>query len=140
MIRIFNISIVVLFFSLLSCGLDNEIPTSQESTSNDLTLNEGNAWEVNGGISAGIKKMKTLIKTTDVETFNPSELSYKLHLEIRMMTSLCSTKGEAHNQLHNYIDPLKEQIQGLRIANEIAKAPLLLSIQTYLDNYNTYFK
>lgn len=109
------------------------------SQSNELRLNKGEKWEVSNGISTRIEKMGDIIKATDIQNFDPAELSYTLHVEIRMMTSICATKGEAHNQLHNYIDPLKEQVSGLRIANNVAKGPLLQSIQTYLHQYKTYF-
>jgi len=94
---------------------------------------------MSAGITSRIMKMIAIVEATNINTFDPSEVSYKLHQEIQMMTSLCNIKGEAHNQLHNYIDPLTEQVLGLRIANDIAKVPLLQSIHIYLKTYNTYF-
>lgn len=136
---IYMFFIITLLVSVTSCDQDSGTPISGISSGNELVLNQGKKWDLSTGMTSQILKMISIIETTDVATFDPPEISYKLHQEIKMMTSLCSTKGEAHRQLHNYIDPLTEQVLGLRIANDIAKAPLLQSIQTYLNTYNTYF-
>lgn len=130
---------ITLSLCVVSCDHDSETSINKTSSSNELVLNQGEKWDVSTGMTSQILKMASIIETTDIAIFDPPEVSYKLHQEIKMMTSLCSTKGEAHRQLHNYINPLTEQVVGLRIANDVAKAPLLQSIQTYLNTYNTYF-
>lgn len=138
MTKVFSILTGVFILSIVSCDYKSET-TTEISSNKELVLNQGEKWDVNTGITSQIRKMTSIVETIDVTSFDPPQVSYTLHQEIKMMTSLCSTKGEAHNQLHNYIDPLTEQVLGLRIANDIAKAPLLQSIQTYLKTYNTYF-
>ena len=98
-----TILIIVLSLSIASCDSESEATAIKVSSNKELVLNQGEKWDVNTGITSQIRKMISIVKTTDVTSFDPPQVSYTLHQEIKMMTSLCSTKGEAHNQLHNYI-------------------------------------
>lgn len=106
----------------------------------ELKLNNGKKWQANRANSKGIAKMEKIIDTLDVKTFNPAKVSYYLNREITMMMTMCGIAGEAHDQFHNYVIPLREQINGLQLANDIAKEPLLASIRQELVRYERYFK
>ncbi len=46
-------------------------------------------------------------------------------------------KGESHNQLHNFLLPLKEQLEKLEKQGDVTT---IEGIKSYLSTYNTYFQ
>ncbi|WP_346882658.1 hypothetical protein [uncultured Algibacter sp.] len=133
------VTITIFFTCFLSCKSNNDVEINQCSIDRTLQLNHGKKWKASGSMTNGINKMNTVIATVDMETFNPKMIGYKLNFEIRMMMSMCNAAGDAHDQFHYYLDPLEDQINGLQIANDIAKEPLLNSIKSHLNNYKKYF-
>jgi len=136
-----NFIIIAVFMEaiLLSCNpttLDRSNHTTLDRT---LRLNDGHRWKANEVMTRGIKKMITIVDTANGESFDTGKVAYRLDFEIRMMMSVCDPSSSAHDQFHNYLYPLKEQINGLRIANAVSKGPLLKSIKRHLNVYNTYF-
>ncbi len=123
----------------LSCKTNIDAEIDEFSIDKTLRLNNGKKWKASGSMTYGMTKINEIIDEIDIESFDPKLIGYKLDSEIRMMMSICGATGEAHDQFHYYLDPLKEQINGLRIANEIAKEPLLTSIKIHLDSYKNYF-
>ncbi|WP_271784152.1 hypothetical protein [Aquimarina algiphila] len=135
----FIVIMVLLLCCFLSCTSNAKIDSNHSSIERTLQLNNGEKRKASGAMTNGINKMNTIVEELDIKSFDPSVIGYKLDFEIRMMMSVCGATGEAHNQFHYYLDPLKEQINGLQIANDIAKAPLLKSIKTHLNLYEDYF-
>ncbi|WP_299255604.1 hypothetical protein [uncultured Aquimarina sp.] len=137
-----KILVVLLVLSLcyfVSCTSNSQIDSDYSSIDRTLRLNSGEKWKASGAMTNGMNKMNTIVKKLDIKSFDSRVIGYELDFEIRMMMSVCGATGEAHDQFHHYLDPLKEQIRGLQIANDIAKVPLLKSINKYLDEYENYF-
>jgi len=49
----------------------------------------------------------------------------------------CTMKGESHNQLHNFLLPLKEMLEKLE---EHSEKQDLEEIKSYLHTYKNYFE
>jgi hypothetical protein len=65
-----------------------------------------------------------------------SVLKEKLNFEFALILKKCTMKGEAHNQLHNYLIPLKLKINNLEDSN---KDEIKKEIIVYLEQYSLFF-
>jgi hypothetical protein len=68
---------------------------------------------------------------------NAKKLKSSLENEFQMIFQKCTMKGEAHEQLHNYLLPLKEKLNGINSPLDTAK---INEIKIYLSEYQNYFK
>lgn len=107
-------------------------------TAGNLILNNGAKWQANTETTVGINNMLKLVddymnnKNTDTKV-----LGQNLEKEFTDILQKCTMSGEAHNQLHNFLLPLKDKIEHLK---ENQKTEEVKEIQSYLKNYNTYFQ
>ena len=62
-------------------------------------------------------------------------------LNVRFQTILkqCTMRGEAHNQLHNYLMPLKEKIDLLASADLDTCKKMLPELKEYIMKYSHFF-
>lgn len=101
-----------------------------------VTLNNGQLWQANPETTLGIKSMQKIIAE-----FNPKEsaltLKENLTAEFALIFKKCTMNGEAHNQLHNYLYPLKLKINSIEETNKDVKKS---KIAVYLDKYSLYFR
>ena len=84
----------------------------------------------------GIKNMQQLLDSYPKENSNPDELIAGLKAEFGMIFKKCTMTGEAHEQLHNYLIPLKTKIESLSepISDENTN-----DLKMYLEDYFNYF-
>lgn len=111
---------------------------SQHSEMHELSLNNGKRWIANAETTEGIANMQQAIE--NFRQSNGAELEglqMKLFSEFRILVEKCTMKGEAHNQLHYYIIPLKKKIDGLKNADVEAN---IKNLEEYLNTYHLYFK
>lgn len=100
-----------------------------------VSLNKGELWKANPETTAGINAIRKIILGSSQEEI-ASVLKEKLNSEFTLIFKKCTMKGEAHNQLHNYLLPLKLKIDSLEDSN---KAEIKKEIITYLDEYPLFF-
>lgn len=112
-----------------------------EEIDNLLVLNGEERWIANNETTAGIKAMEEL-----TQSFQHSEdiASYKmlktqLESELATIFKKCTMKGEAHDQLHNYLLPLKERINKLELSDVSASKTIVEEMKMYLLVYENYF-
>jgi len=126
----------------------NEKPSTQQTTEHEhegnevLQLNNGNLWEANLETTEGINNMKLLIKSfserDNMEAY--AKVKQNLEMEFGTIIAKCTMTGEAHNQLHKYLVPMKDLFDGLAASDlEIRKASLN-QINIHLEAYTKYFK
>jgi len=135
--RIIYLLIVALVFT--SCAKKS---TEQEKYVNDtdhaaldseLKLNNGERWEANIETTEGINNMLLLIDTfSKDDSADYAALKENLTFEFTTIFKKCTMKGEAHDQLHNYLLPLKTLIDNA--SNENVE-----EIIAYLNTYQNYF-
>ncbi|MCB0484283.1 MAG: hypothetical protein KDC37_06945 [Flavobacteriales bacterium] len=101
-----------------------------------VTLDNGARWKANPETTEGIAKMRLLIEGAEnAESLDVEVLRDMLHKEFRMIFQKCTMEGEAHEQLHNYLFPLKDKMEKMQgTPEEIA------AFKAYLDDYATYFE
>lgn len=102
-----------------------------------VSLNEGQLWEANTETTQGIKNMQQLMADFSIESGNSEELISNLKAEFATIFKKCTMTGEAHEQLHNYLIPLKTKINSLSkgFTNENRT-----DLNNYLEDYFNYFQ
>ncbi len=107
----------------------------------DVKLNNGAKWEANVETTNGIGLM--LGSVGDIPAQPTIEDFRALHktLNVRFQTILqkCTMSGEAHNQLHNYLMPLKEKIDLLAAADLDTCKKMLPELKEYIMKYSHFF-
>jgi hypothetical protein len=141
--------IIILFFiisvSLLSCkqiSEDTKEHIEEKETKGLVELNNGKLWKANPETTLGINKM-----ISRMQYFSEKEnlLTYKslkdsLESDFTEIFQKCTMKGEAHNQLHNYLKPMIDQFDGLDSQElEICKNNFT-NLNMHLKNYRNYFE
>jgi hypothetical protein len=112
------------------------------SSKNKITLNKGKRWNANPETTEGIKNMKEIMNNF---TNKSSLKAYKLlteHLilEFSMVFEKCTMKGEAHNQLHNFLIPINDLFTHLSSSDLKECQDSYETLNKHLKKYQTYFK
>ncbi|MDD3720947.1 MAG: hypothetical protein PHW92_00470 [Lutibacter sp.] len=107
-----------------------------------LELNDGNLWMANIETTDGIQEMTHLIANfTDRENMEAyPELKSKLEAEFGTIISECTMTGEAHDQLHNYLLPMKPLFKDLAAEDLATRKSAVEKLTIYLSEYSAYFK
>ncbi|HRK55231.1 MAG TPA: hypothetical protein PK185_15050 [Cyclobacteriaceae bacterium] len=137
---------ITLLFLIAGCSTEkhkDEHDQSEEAHAshdapNLVQLDNGNKWMANIETTEGIQNMMQLIDVAQSDTNSSVEsLKENLLLEFTDILNKCTMEGESHDQLHNYLLPLKEQIESL---SDGAKKEDLEEIKSYLSTYKNYFE
>ena len=132
---------------ILTLGACN---TQESKLLDDVKLNNGAAWNANIETTNGMHSMQKYIsvfKTKNIGSLSETEkieAYHKVNLEIKKEFNLiiqsCSMKGEAHNQLHNYILPMLKMFEGIDTNDILIIEANFQALDGRLDFYHTYFK
>jgi hypothetical protein len=125
---------VLLGIISLMMACDHKANHQHDSVKTTVVLNNGERWEANPETTEGINNMINLV--ADFQQQSPSDyaaLKDKLDVEFKTIFQKCTMKGEAHDQLHNYLIPLKKEIDSLSEKN-------VNQVESYLKTYNRYFQ
>ena len=109
----------------------NELSSASLSA---VSLNNGKTWSANPATTEGIHNM--LHRMEEFENSGSQDyesLERDLQAEFSGIVKNCTMKSEAHDQLHNYLMPLKEDIDQLNEEN-------LDQVKTHLEAYPRYFE
>lgn len=140
-------SIFGLLFLLASCNT----PISKEDTlSYDddgkeviVTLENETLWKANEYTSIGMKNMIKLMQDLAIKKANTKDfqlLTEHLKNEFTLIFQKCTMKGEAHNQLHNFLIPINNEFEHLESDNlDTAKASYERLLK-HLKTYTLYFE
>ena len=81
----------------------------------------------------------SLFKDTEsVEAY--SVLKTGLEENFTELFQKCTMKGEAHNQLHNYLFPILDLFEGLESSDLSICKNSFSELNIHLDEYSKYFK
>lgn len=129
-----------LAYTIIACEnkrQDNQPSTTLEEhtvETNGVQLNDGEKWEANLETTEGIRMMISRIESFKKENSEEyTVLQTNLQSDFKMIFQKCTMKGEAHDQLHNYLLPLKKELDQLSLEN-------IDSVQMYLRSYQLYFQ
>lgn len=103
-----------------------------------VKLDNGEKWIANKETNEGIDNMLAMVKKEGrKETPDYVMLKERLDKEFNVLLEKCTMTGESHNQLHNYLLPLKAKIDKL---NPNSSKEAIEEIENYLLTYYDYFK
>ena len=91
----------------------NEMTTveHQHSENEAIQLNDGEKWKVDDNMMRHIRNMEKDVVNFDKESgANYSLLAEKLKANIELLTSNCTMKGKAHDELHKWLVPFIELV------------------------------
>ena len=109
-----------------------------EGKNTPVQLDNGKKWQANKETTQGIQNMIKITGSAIAAKTNPGQVREPLQKEFKTIFEKCTMKGEAHDQLHNYLLPVKEHIEKLKTADVSSGA--LASLQQYLNTYENYFE
>ena len=120
------------------------VQTEEETHESEgvLKLNNGDLWMANAETTEGIEKMTQLItnfrESENMEAY--PKLKTKLETEFGTIISKCTMTGEAHDQLHNYLLPMKPLFKDLAADDLETRKAGLEKLTKHLSEYSAYFK
>ena len=149
-----TILIPVIGLFLFSCGnTSNEKSKEQTETvthekhqhdeeSEIIELNNGEKWKVDANMITHIRNMENdVISFAKVEQKDYKSLSEKLQSNIDLLTSNCTMKGKAHDELHKWLLPYIDLVKELSEANNETEAEKQFeNIQNSFTTFNQYFQ
>ena len=107
-----------------------------------LSLNNGDLWMANSETTEGVQNMTQLVSnfkdTENMEAY--PELKAKLEAEFGTIISKCTMTGEAHDQLHNFLLPMKPLFKDLAAEDLVARKSGLEKLTKHLSEYSEFFK
>ena len=149
-----NFLIIAILATILVVSCNNEktkkqeiaVPVQTEEEAHEsegaLKLNNGDLWMANAETTEGIEKMTQLIANfTDTENMEAyAELKTALETEFGTIISKCTMTGESHDQLHNYLLPMKPLFKDLAAEDLATRKASLEKLNKHLSEYSAYFK
>ena len=139
----FLATVVLLIFSCNTKSKEEkttEIKTEehQHSESETIQLNNGEKWKVDDNMMLHIRNMeKDIIHFDQEKSTNYSLLADKLKTNIDLLTSNCTMKGQAHDELHKWLVPYIELVD---LFSKEKSANQFTEIQNSFLTFNEYFK
>ena len=139
------IGYILISLLIISCGSEHHHETGAPEHETDhhdisLELNGDQKWMANPETTAGIEQMGSLMEEYRSEPDKFPNLMGELFVVFNSILEQCTMTGEAHDQLHNYLVPLRDQLSGLEADDEAQRLENFKRIEKYLEVYNTYFE
>ncbi|MBK9735621.1 MAG: hypothetical protein IPO92_11900 [Saprospiraceae bacterium] len=146
--------IPVLSLFLFSCG-NTSTEKSKEQTetlaheehqhneeSESIELNNGEKWKVDANMITHIHNMENdIISFSNVEQKDYTSLAEKLQSNIDLLTSNCTMKGKAHDELHKWLLPYIDMVKALSEAKDETEAEKQFQkIENSFLTFNQYFQ
>ena len=152
-----NVNLKMLFFSAiavlaLSCNSGSKETEKNSETPTEITteaehhhdeheaivLNNDEKWKVDDNMMAHIRNMeKDMMVFADNSDKNYKELASKLKTNLDLLTSNCTMKGQAHDELHKWLVPYMELVEDLEKEQSEAQ---FKAIQDSFQTFNQYFQ
>ena len=110
----------------------------KEAATNTVQLDNGKKWKANPETITGIRNMRRLTDAGIAGTLQQQPLVDSLQQELKTIFDKCTMKGEAHEQLHQYLVPLKNRLDILKTGAK--REETLLDIRAYLETFDNYFE
>lgn len=107
-----------------------------------ITLDNGNRWIANPETTIGVEKMQQIMDSfTEKENVDAyKKLTENLQVEFKMIFEKCTMTGAAHDQLHNFLIPIKDLLKTLPSSDLKECQESFDQINKHLLIYKTYFK
>ena len=123
------------------CSHGHDTNEVHEQT-NDSATAVDELWQANPETTQGVADMKKLMvnfsEKEDVLAYGL--LSENLKTVYGLIFTNCTMKGEAHNQLHDYLMPMGEMFKGVKSTELDVCKKSFEDLNKQLDKYHTIFK
>ncbi|MBK8088502.1 MAG: hypothetical protein IPK31_11425 [Chitinophagaceae bacterium] len=116
--------------------MDNK--EKHEETAGIIQLDSGKKWKANPETITGINNMSTLVQNGIAGKIEAPKIHNSLQAEFKTIFDKCTMKGESHNQLHNFLLPLKGLLDKLKTVGSDSNT--LEEIRKYLLTFKYYFE
>ena len=112
------------------------------SKSHSLILDNGKLWIANPETTTGIENMINIMNFfSEKENVKAYEkLTKNLQSEVSMIFQKCTMTGESHNQLHNFLVPIKDLFETLSSTDLKQCQESFDQLNNHLKEYKKYFK
>ncbi len=115
-----------------------ETEVHEHSNGETIQLNDGQKWKVDVDMMAHIRTMENDVTSFDKETpENYQLLADNLKKNLDLLTSNCTMKGEAHDELHKWLLPYIELVDDF---SKDKSNENLAKIQESFTTFNQYFQ
>mgnify|MGYP003418612367 FL=1 len=115
-----------------------ETEVHEHSNGETIQLNDGQKWKVDVDMMAHIRTMENDVTSFDKETpENYQLLADNLKKNLDLLTSNCTMKGEAHDELHKWLLPYIELVDHF---SKDKSNENLAKIQESFTTFNQYFQ
>ena len=119
-----------------------ELKEASNESENKIDLDNGKRWIANQETTEGINAMFQLInsfkETENIDSYK--NLADSLNSEFNIILKKCTMKGEAHDQLHNYLFPMKEKFEQLS-SNDLSESKNAFEdLKMHVSLYKKYFE
>ena len=145
-------TIISIFIVTMAC--ENTKKNNQDSTTKtelteainksetNVNLDNGKRWIANQETTEGINAMIQLMKSfTDSENIDSYQvLADTLNSEFNTILKKCTMKGESHDQLHNYLFPMKEKFEKLSSNDLNESKNAFEDLKMHVSLYKEYFE
>ena len=113
-----------------------ETEVHEHVTDEPLQLNEGQKWKVDDNMMVHIAQMEQDIASLD-QPKDFEQLSENLNKNLGLLTSNCTMKGQAHDELHKWLLPYIDLVEAFATDKSVDN---YTAIQNSFSTFNTFFK
>lgn len=122
-----------LFFAACDHGANSHAHGPADHAAQPLKLDDGKRWKADEPTRNAIAAIKERAADKSLEG---KALGDALDAELRKLIQGCKMTGEAHNQLHYWLEPFMAQVKDLREGKEGAAD----KVKASLAEYDKYFE
>jgi len=117
-------------------------PEHQHDENETIELNNGEKWKVDENMITHIRNMENDVSNFKGTTLTEYKtLSENLQKNVDLLTSNCTMKGKAHDELHKWLLPYIDIVKELSEAkNETEARNQFENLQTSFITFNQYFQ
>lgn len=108
-----------------------------------VLLDNGNRWQANPETTTGIADMQAIVAKYEdkmADAASRKSLRGELETTFQAIFKACTMTGPAHDQLHNYLLPMKDLMKKVESENADESAQALSQLKQHLAEYQTFFQ
>lgn len=120
-----------------ACGSDHH------GKAEAVQLDNGKRWVANPETTAGIAAMQAILTKYEGQTADAGSrkaMRAELEAAFQEIFKQCTMKGAAHDQLHNYLLPMKPMFEKIDSGNTAESDAAIGQLKQHLGDYHIFFQ
>ncbi len=108
-----------------------------------VQLDNGKRWVANPETTAGITDMQSILAKYEGKSADASSrkaMRAELENAFQGIFKQCTMKGPSHDQLHNYLLPMKALFEKIESENAGESEAAISQLKQHLADYQTFFQ